>query len=57
MQEYVDKVAAGALRDDTLSFQLARGFTVRGLLRDYIEDAASDNWATLIVWENPDYRA
>lgn len=55
-QEYVDQVAQGRLRDDTLSFQLGRGFVVRGLLRDYIEDEASDNWATLIVWDNPDYR-
>ena len=56
-EQYVDAVVAGRLRDDTLSFQLGRGFTVRGLLRDYIKDEASDNWATLIVWENPDYRA
>ena len=57
VQQYVDKVVAGELRDNTLSFQLGRGFAVRGLLRDYIEDAASDNWATLIVWENPHYRS
>ena len=52
-RQYVDLVAAGAIYDSTLSFQLGRGFEVRGLLKDYIEDAASDNWATLIVWENP----
>lgn len=56
-QDYVDKVARGQLRDDTLSFQLGRGFVARGLLRDYIEDEASDNWATLIVWHNPEYQA
>ena len=55
-QEYVDKVISGELYDSTLTFQLNRGFDVRGLLRDYIEDDASDNWATLIVWDNPDYR-
>jgi GNAT superfamily N-acetyltransferase len=55
-QAYVDKVVAGELYDSTLSFQLNRGFEVRGLLRDYIEDDASDNWATLIVWDNPDYQ-
>ncbi len=54
-QAYVDKVVQGHLRDNTLSFQLGQGFVVRGLLRDYIVDAASDNWATLIVWDNPDY--
>ncbi len=56
VQEYVDRVVAGELRDGTLSFQLGRGFVVRGLLEDYIEDSASDNWATLIVWENPDFQ-
>lgn len=55
VQQYVDRVVAGELRDSTLSFQLGRGFALRGLLEDYIEDAASDNWATLIVWENPDF--
>lgn len=56
-QQYVDQVVAGAVYDSTLSFQLGRGFQVRGLLQDYIEDAASDNWATLIVWDNPSYQA
>ncbi len=53
-QTYVDKVVAGDIYDSTLSFQLGRGFCMRGLLEDYIEDQASDNWATLIVWQNPD---
>jgi len=55
-REYVDKVVADELHDSTLTFQLRRGFKVKGLLKDYIEDEASDNWATLIVWENPDYK-
>lgn len=55
--EYVKRVVAGAIHDNTLSFQLGRGFNVRGLLEDYIDDSASDNWATLIVWENPSYQA
>ena len=55
-QDYVEGVVAGELYDSTLSFQLRRGFEVRGLLEDYIEDDASDNWATLIVWENRAYR-
>ena len=56
-QQYVDRVIAGELRDPTLSVQLRNGFAVRGLLRDYLEDSASDNWATLLVWENPEYSA
>ena len=55
VQTYVDKVVAGELTDSTLSFQLRNGFEVWGLLENYIEDSASDNWSTLIVWENPDY--
>ena len=52
----MDRVVAGEIHDSTLSFQLRRGFDVRGLLEDYIQDEASDNWATLIVWENPNYQ-
>lgn len=55
-REYVDRVVAGEIHDSTLSFQLRRGFDLRGLLEDYIQDEASDNWATLIVWENPNYQ-
>lgn len=53
---YVDKVVAGELYDPTLSFQLKNGFEVRGLIEGYIEDSASDNWATLLVWENPEWQ-
>jgi GNAT superfamily N-acetyltransferase len=56
VDEYVEKVVAGELRDPTLSFQLSNGFEVRGLLENYLQDDADDGWATLIVWENPDYR-
>lgn len=54
--DYVDRVVKGELYDGTLSFQLKRGFRVQGLIENYIEDSASDNWSTLIVWDNPDYR-
>lgn len=55
VDEYVRRVVAGELKDPTLTFQLKQGFVVRGLLQNYLEDSASDNWATLILWENPDY--
>lgn len=55
-EEYANKVASGELYDSTLSFQLAHEFKLYGVLENYIDDAASDNWATLIVWENPDYQ-
>ena len=57
VSEYVEKVVAGELADPTLSFQLRNGFEVRGLLEGYIEDEFTGDWATLIVWENPDRRA
>ena len=55
--EYVDKVAKGELYDATLTFQLDNGFEVRGVLADYFEEEAIDNWAALIVWQNPGFCA
>ncbi|MGJ3237921.1 MAG: GNAT family N-acetyltransferase [Anaerolineae bacterium] len=54
--EYVEKVVAGEIYGQTLTFQLNNGFEVRGLIEDYLLDEASDNWSTLIVWDNPDYK-
>lgn len=54
--EYVERVVSGELSDPTLTFQLRNGFVVRGVLENYLEDRASDNWSTLIEWPNPDYR-
>lgn len=56
-QAYVQHVVDGSLYDSTLSFQLRMGFRVRTLIPDYLEDRASDNWATLIEWSNPDILA
>lgn len=52
IQDYVDAVIRGELHDPTLSFQLDKGFEVRGLLENYLEDEADDGWAALIVWES-----
>lgn len=56
VEEYVEQVIAGKIFGRTLSVQLRNGFKVKGLLENYIEDTASDNWSTLIVWDNPDYQ-
>lgn len=56
-EEYIEKVVAGELYDPTLSFQLRNGFVVRGVLRDYFHDERSGSWASLIYWENPDYKS
>ena len=50
--DYVDRVVAGELTDPTLTFQMANGFRVRGMLENYLDDPADDGWAALIVWEN-----
>ena len=53
--DYVAKVSAGELYDATLTMQIANGFEARGVIANYITDPAVDSWASLIIWENPDY--
>lgn len=53
--EYVEKVAAGTLSDPTLSFQIANGFEARGAIAGYMRDPAVDDYASFIVWHNPDH--
>lgn len=55
VEDYARRVAAGELRDPTLSMQLSVGFTLKRLLYDYVTDERSDNVVTLIVRENPNY--
>ena len=55
-EAYVAKVEAGEIRDLVLNFQLREGFVVRGVLKNYIQDPLSLNFATLIEWLNPDYQ-
>jgi predicted amidohydrolase/GNAT superfamily N-acetyltransferase len=56
-EDYVRRVTDGVIKDPVLSFQLREGFTVRGVLRNYITDPMSRNFASLIEWLNPDYIA
>ncbi len=56
LAEYAAKVATGELKDPTLTPQLRNGYTVRGIIHDYLHDAELGNDATLIVWDNPDYQ-
>jgi N-acetylglutamate synthase-like GNAT family acetyltransferase len=53
-KEYVERVVRGDLSDRVLGSQLRAGFVVRGLLRNYLHDWRSRNWATLLEWENPE---
>lgn len=56
-EEYAHRVAAGEFRDLVLSFQVREGFTLRGVMPHYLRDPRSQNFASLIEWLNPDYRA
>lgn len=53
--EYVAEVARGKRSDPTLSFQLANGFVVLDVVPDYLRDADSLSYATLLEWLNPEY--
>lgn len=54
--EYAQRVVDGELRDLVLSFQLSQGFHLRGVMPNYLRDARSHNFASLIEWLNPDYK-
>ena len=55
-EAYVAEVVAGLRKDQVLSFQLANGFRVKGVIPSYLaEDAASCGYATLIEWVNDAY--
>jgi GNAT superfamily N-acetyltransferase len=56
VEEYVAKVVAKELYDPTLSFQIRNGFVVKGVIENYMTIGNSDNYATQIVWYNPDYK-
>lgn len=53
-EQYVAKVVSGELADRVLSAQLASGLKVRRILPNYLNDPKSLNYATLLVWENPE---
>lgn len=54
LTQYVEAVIAGELTDPTLTFQLVNDFEVYGLIEGYLEDEFTDDWASFIVWFNPD---
>lgn len=56
-EEYVRQVESGTLEDPVLEFQMREGFSVRGVLKNYLNDPDSAHCASLIEWLNPDHRA
>jgi GNAT superfamily N-acetyltransferase len=57
IEQYVKAVVTGKLKGPTISAQLKYGFKVRAILYNHITDPRSDNAATLIVRENPNYHS
>jgi predicted amidohydrolase/GNAT superfamily N-acetyltransferase len=57
-QDYLDAVAARAIRDPVASFQMRAGFTPLRVLRGYLPtDLASGGHAALMAWRNPRHAA
>ena len=54
-RQYVTEVIEGKRKDPTLSFQIDNGFVVLDVIADYLHDAESRNFATLLEWLNPEY--
>ncbi|MGB8258732.1 MAG: bifunctional GNAT family N-acetyltransferase/carbon-nitrogen hydrolase family protein [Terracidiphilus sp.] len=54
-REYVAEVVAGKRRDPALSFQLDNDLVVLDVVSEYMNDADSHGFATLLEWLNPEY--
>ncbi|WP_372895399.1 GNAT family N-acetyltransferase [Stieleria sp.] len=54
--EYVDRVINKSIFDPVLSAQVANGFALEGLLKDYLPtDTESCGYATFLIWRNLEY--
>jgi hypothetical protein len=56
IEQYVANIISGKLKGPTISAQLKYGFKVHAIMYNHITDPRSNNCATLIVRENPNYR-
>ncbi len=55
-REYVDRVIAKDLHDPVLTAQIANGFSLQGLIPDYLpSDTESRGHATFLEWRNLEY--
>nr|WP_263323092.1 GNAT family N-acetyltransferase [Neobacillus sp. Marseille-Q6967] len=52
-EEYLDAVVKGETRDPVISFLLRCGRVPIGLVKDYLDDEESHNYAALMEWKNP----
>ncbi len=55
-REYVERVVNKSLYDPVLTTQMANGFIIKRIIRDYLEnDRESSGYAILLEWTNVDY--
>jgi predicted amidohydrolase/GNAT superfamily N-acetyltransferase len=55
-EEYVRKVVRKEVKDPTLTTQLAHGFAIRQVLKDYLpSDVESAGYAVFMEWLNPEH--
>ena len=57
IDEYVEKVMKGEIKDPVFSFELDVGFSFIKILPNYLNDVRSLNYAGFIEWLNPKYIA
>lgn len=56
IEQYVMAVIRGELADPVLSVQLRRGYSVWGVIPEYLEDDSCRNYGVFIIWRNRAYR-
>ena len=54
--DYGQQVLSGDIIDPTVTMQKNRGFELREVIIDYMDEPQAGDSAILIVWENPDYQ-
>lgn len=57
VDEYVDKVVTGEIKDLVLTFMLRQGLQPIQIMENYLDDEESLNYAVLVEWKNPDFES
>ncbi|WP_059172663.1 GNAT family N-acetyltransferase [Bacillus sp. FJAT-27445] len=52
-EQYLEKVMAGELKDPVITFLLRCGRVPVAVVKDYLEDEESGNFAVIMEWKNP----
>ncbi len=55
-EEYVERVERGEIKDSALNAHLKIGYRVKKIFYDYMKDASSHNYSTLLELDNPTFR-